>query len=268
MSDKKRSAIKNGEIIREEEAVLPVSYKEVQYSFSIYEALRIIGGHIVHLDDHLKRLHFSAEAIGLINPYSDELISSSLDALIETDGIVDATARILVVGGPAPLLFITYTDLLSYPDSYYTEGIDVTLYYGERFLPEAKTSNLLMQYIALEKAKEAGSFEALLVNRKGQVLEGTRSNFYGISGRRIYTAPDDMVLSGITRISVLRAALQLGFEIVYTPPTVSNLYMFDSLFISSTSMGALPVRCVDGNAMKKDRWNEITEICNLERQWE
>ena len=246
-----RSAIRNGEIIREEEAVLPVTYREVQYSFSVYEALRITGGHIVHLDDHLRRLEESCRSIKLEHPFTDEMIGSSINALIRADGIVDATARILVVGGPAPLFFVTYSSLLSYPDSYYDEGVPVSLYYGERFLPRAKTSNLLMQYIALEEAKSRGSFEALLVDRKGQVLEGTRSNFYGIYGSTIYTASDDLVLSGITRISVIRAAEELGFSIIYTPPTDSNLYMFDSLFISSTSMGAMPVSSVNGNPMKR-----------------
>lgn len=263
-----RSAVRNGEIIREDQAVLPVTYREVQYSFSVYEALRITASHVVHLEDHLKRLEESCAAISLVHPFSGSLIADSLDRLIKADGISDATARILIVGGPSPLFFITYSDLLSYPDSYYSDGVAVALFYGERFLPQAKTSNLLMQYIALEEAKAKGCFEALLVNRKGQVLEGTRSNFYGIYGKRIYTAPDDQVLSGITRISVLRAAEELGFEIVYTPPTDSNLYMFDSLFISSTSMGAMPVASVGGNAMKRDRWDSVRDICRLEREWE
>ena len=110
-----RSAIRNGEIIREEEAVLPVTYREVQYSFSVYEALRITGGHIVHLDDHLRRLEESCRSIKLEHPFTDEMIGSSINALIRADGIVDATARILVVGGPAPLFFVTYSSLLSYP---------------------------------------------------------------------------------------------------------------------------------------------------------
>ena len=263
-----RSAIRNGVLIKEDEAVVPVTYREVQYSFSVYEALRIISGHIVHMDDHLKRLKESCRDINLVHPFTDEMIESSVNALIEKDSIKDATARIFLVGGPSPMYFVTYSDLLAYPDSYYKEGVGVTLYYGERFLPRAKTSNLLMQYIALEEAKKAGAFEALLVNRKGQVLEGTRSNFYGIAGKRIYTASDDLVLSGITRISVLKAAEELGFEIVYTPPTDVNLHMFDTLFISSTSMGAMPVSAVNGNPVKKTMWDDVKRICSLERKWE
>ena len=263
-----RSAIRNGKIVRECEAVLPVAYREVQYSFSVYEALRIIKGHVVHLDDHLRRLAMSCSAIHLIHPFDDQVISSSIEALIKADGIQNATMRILIVGGDKPLFFITYTDLLSYPDSYYSEGIGCTLYHGESFLPEAKTSNLLMQYIALEEAKSKGAFEALLVNRSGLVLEGTRSNFYGLSNDRLYTAPDNLVLSGITRISVLKAAKAIGLEIVYNPPAETSLHEFDSLFISSTSMGAMPVRRINGIEMPRRAWSTIAEICRLEREWE
>ena len=263
-----RSAIRNTELIREDEAVLPVVSREVQYSFSVYEALRITNGHVVHLDDHLRRLASSCRDIGLVHHFSDDDIERSLDKLIAADSITDATARIFIVGGPSPLLFITYTDLLTYPDSYYTDGVKVTLYHGERFMPEAKTSNLLMQYIALEEAKRQGAFEALLVNRAGEVLEGTRSNFYAIKGDKLYTAPDDKVLSGITRISVLRAASELGLNVVYEPPVVSSLSSFESVFISATSMAALPVSHVDGCEMRKDRWPIVIEIMKLVRKWE
>ena len=263
-----RSAIRNTELIREDEAVLPVVSREVQYSFSVYEALRITDGHVVHLDDHLKRLAASCGDIGLVHHFSDEDIEKSLDKLIAADGISNATARIFVVGGPSPLLFITYSDLLTYPDSYYTDGVKATLYHGERFMPQAKTSNLLMQYIALEEARREGAFEALLVDRNGEVLEGTRSNFYAIKGSRIYTAPDDKVLSGITRISVLKAAAELGLETVYEPPLASNLASYDSVFISATSMAAMPVSHIDGVEMGRGCWPLILDIMRLVRKWE
>ena len=263
-----RNAVRNGVIVKEEDAVLPVTLREVQYSFSIYEALRVKNGKAVHLDDHLKRLKESADAISLVHPFTDEEISSSLEMLLKHDKVMECTVRIFVLGGSQAQYFITYTDLLTYPDSYYEDGIGVTLYNGERFLPQAKTSNLLMQYIALEEAKKRGAFEALLVNRKSEILEGTRSNFYAISGSYLYTAPDELVLSGITRISVLKAAAKLGLTIKYLPPTLSNVYMLDSLFISSTSMGAMPVHSVNSIEVKRDAWPLIASIHKLVREWE
>ena len=263
-----RSAIRNNEIIREEDAVIPVVSREVQFSFSVYEALRIISGHVVHLDDHLRRLESSCRAINLVHPFTDAMIEASINRLIENDGIKDATARIFIVGGSDPLFFVTYTDLLSYPSSYYKEGVRATLYHGERFLPEAKTSNLLMQYIALEEAKRKGAFEALLVDRNDSVLEGTRSNFYGIKGKCLYTAPDSAVLSGITRISVLKAAAMLGFEIIYEAPKASELASYDTFFISSTSMAAMPVSYIDDIPVSRDCWDDVISIMKLVRKWE
>ena len=263
-----RSAIRNGKIVKESEAVLPVTYREVQYSFSVYEALRITASHVVHLEDHLKRLEESCAAISLVHPFSGSLIADSLDRLIKADGISDATARILIVGGPSPLFFITYSDLLSYPDSYYSDGISCISFKGERYLPEAKTSNLLMQYIALEEARKADAFEALLEDREGYLLEGTRSNLYAIKGDVVHTAADDRVLSGITRISVLRAAKELGLSVSHEPIARKDILSYDSIFISATSMGAMPVNAIDGIALGRSRWDDISRICSLVRKWE
>ena len=263
-----RNAIRNGALIREDEAVVPVTLREVQYSYSIYEALSVKNGSPVHLDEHLRRLRDSARAIGLSLPFSDDELAESLALLVAHDGVLDCTVRLFVVGGPQPVYFITYSDLLTYPESYYTDGVGASLFLGERFLPQAKTSNLLMQYIALEEARKAGSFEALLVDRYGRVLEGTRSNFYAVSGNTVYTASDDLVLSGITRMSVIRACQELGFTVEYLPPAYRTLETFDSLFISSTSMGAMPLRTVDGKEMKRLSWDRIARIHELVREWE
>ena len=262
-----RHAIRNGILIKEEEATLPVTLRSVQYAYSVYEALKLKNGEFVHLKEHLERLRESARGIKIELRYQDSEIELWLNMLKDADGLMNETFRLLLVG-KENIFFITHSQTRSYPDSYYSEGIDCILYEGERFLPNYKTSNLLLSYLALDEAESKGSFEALLVNRHGYVTEGTRSNFYGISGSRLYTAPDDLVLSGITRISVIRAAEELGFEIVYTPPTATNLHMFDSLFISSTSMGALPVATVNGNPVKKDKWDSVHSICALERKWE
>lgn len=263
-----RNAIKNGEIIKEEDALVPITARAVQYSFSIYEALRIINGHIVHLDDHLARLRSSAEAIDLELTYSDSDIEAWIDKLIANDNIKDATARILVFGGDYPCLFITYQDLLSYPDSYYKDGVSCTLYFGERFLPYAKTSNLLMSYIALEEAKQKGSFEALLVNRNGVITEGTRSNFYAISGNKLYTADDSLVLSGVTRIAVLKAARQLGLDVILEAPKYDDIYYFDGVFLSSTSMAAMPISEINGKRVGMKSYDTIIKIRDLVRAWE
>ncbi|MGN0906516.1 MAG: aminotransferase class IV, partial [Bullifex sp.] len=229
-----KSAIKNGEIIREEDALLPITLREVQCNYSVYEALRVLGGKAVHLADHEKRLRESASMLKMDIP--DLPLEDWIAKLVRHDGLSDVTMRILVVGGKAPQVFITYQELLTYPDSYYEEGVAVTTYEGERFMPTCKTSNLLLSYLALNDAREKGAFEALLVDRNSEVLEGTRSNFYALKDGMVYTADSAKVLSGVTRISVLKALEEMGIPVVLKAPTVKDIEKCDALFISSTSM--------------------------------
>lgn len=238
-----KSAIKNGEIIDEKDAVLPITLREVQCNYSVYEALRVLHGKVVHLPEHEKRLRESAAMLKMNIPNLD--LEIWINRLIEHDKLDDVTMRILVVGGKEVQVFITYQNLLTYPDSYYNEGIAVTTYHGERFLPTCKTSNLLLSYLALEDAKSKGGFEALLVDRNDRVLEGTRSNFYLVKDKVVYTAGDEDVLSGVTRISVLKAFEELNYRIIKQAPKLSDLFSGGTLFISSTSMAAMPISTLD-----------------------
>ena len=118
-----------------------------------------------------------------------------------------------------------------------------------------------------EDASRQGAFEALLVDDEGLIREGSRSNFYIIKGNVLTTAPDDTVLDGVTRISVLRAARELGYSIEYRRPEIGEIFSADSSFISSTSMGAMPIKAVDGERCPMDR-DKVAAICALVRKWE
>lgn len=262
-------AVCNGNVILASEAVVPVTRKEIQYGFSVYEALRIVKGHAVHLEDHIRRLNNSCKGIGLVHSISDDDFITWVRMLIQADDIMEATVRILLVGGQPSLCFITAAPLLTYPDSYYSEGIEVITYEGERFLPSCKTSNLLLNYLALHAANDRGAFEALLVDRHGRVLEGTRSNFFAFHDGKLHTAPDDLVLEGITRDRILKAAALQEIEVVFDPPLVQDIAtdMYDEMFISSTSMGAMPVRKVDSRILAGP-YARTNAICRQVRLWE
>lgn len=262
-------AVRNGKILLEEDACLKVTNREVQFGFSTYESLRVVKAHPVHLEDHLLRLRRSCEGIRLTHDFTDVQLKEWVYELIEVDELSEATIRILVVGGKQPLCFITAAPLLSYPESYYTHGVAAITYVGERLMPSCKTGNLLLNYMALEASRAVGGFEALLVDRDSAVLEGTRSNFFAFCDGKLYTAADDKVLLGVTRDRILKAARQLGFEIVYVAPSAQDLEAgcYDELFISSTSMGAMPLNMLDGKAYPGP-YERTASICSLVRAWE
>lgn len=262
-------AIHNMKVILLKDAVVPITLRAVQFGFSTYEALRIIEGKVVHLDDHLNRLEHSCKGIGLVHPFSQEEIERAVYQLIEVDEIERASLRIQIYGGDEPQIFVTATTILSYPESYYTKGVGAISYHGERLFPSCKTGNLLLNYLAVEEAKRQTCFEALLVDRTGRVLEGTRSNFFALKENSLYTAADDEVLLGITRDRVLKAASLLGLSIVYEAPTLSDLAsgVYEQAFISATSMAAMPLASLDGRPFN-DPFPKILAIRDLVRGWE
>nr|WP_321294807.1 aminotransferase class IV [uncultured Sphaerochaeta sp.] len=262
-------AIHNMRVIARKDAVVPITLRAVQFGFSTYESLRIIEGKVVHLQDHLNRLEHSCKGIGLVHPFTHEQITDSVHRLMEVDAIGQASLRIQIYGGEEPQLFVTASTILSYPETQYTQGVGAISYYGERLFPSCKTGNLLLNYLAVEEAKRQKCFEALLVDRTGRVLEGTRSNFFALKENSLYTAADDEVLLGITRDRVIKAAVQLGLSVVYEAPYLEDLAMgtYGQAFLSATSMAAMPLASLDGKPFSAP-FTKILAIRDLVRSWE
>lgn len=263
-----RKAIRNGIIINESEASLPLSLKSVQYSYSVYESVKLKNGQFVHLAEHLKRLRLSSIGVGMNLLYTDSEITSWLFELKAEESLFNETFRILVLGEDPAWVYITHRENFVYPESYYTEGVAVTTYRGERFLPQLKTSNLLLSYMALKDAEKKNAFEALLVDEKGFITEGTRSNFYAIKNNRVYTAADEKVLSGVTRTGVMKALSDMGIPLVFESVRLDDLSSYSSLFITATSMRAIPVKSVDGVKVRTEDIKTVQKLSELLGEWE
>ncbi len=264
-----KHAILNGELIASTDALLPVWEKEFLYGFGVYESLKIIASHPIYLNEHLERLFFSAAGLDLRHSFKEEEIDRWLRALIERDSIEEATVRILLMGGIESRLFITAEPLLTYPDSFYSAGVKGAIYHGERYLPRYKSCSLLLNYIALRHASSQGAFEALLVDRHGLLLEGTRTNIFACEEQKIFTAPKTLVLEGVTRHKIIGGIKELGYELVYEAPHLDEVLAgrFSELFISSTSMGALPIAQVEGYKFKAP-FTVTNNLHSLVRAWE
>jgi len=264
-----QKAVVDGKIVSVKEAVIPVNSISAQYAFSVYESVKVLKSHAVYLQEHIERLFNSAEGLSIDHHFTPSYIEESLNALIVANNIVEATVRILLTGGDESHIFITSSPLLTYPKSYYERGINVVTYRGERFLPQYKSSSLLMNYLALREGRKQGAFESLLIDRNDYALEGTRSNFFALKDDCLYTAGDKEVLEGVTRSKILTACETLGYSISFNPITFSQLFdsTFDAFFISSTSMGAMPVATIDTVAVGMEV-EKIGSIHALIKQWE
>ena len=239
-------ALRNLELIEEKDAVIPVTQRELFSSFGVYESIKVIDGEVQYVLDHLLRLFESARILKLEHNFKIDDVAASLYILIENNGDRNVSLKLQLIGGEEPSLFAFTTDLPVYSPKFYTDGVKVISYIGERIFPHAKSNCLLLNYMAAREAIAADALDAILVNRSGYALEGSRSNLFAVKGHRIITSEND-VLYGVTRKHTLAIAGDLGFVVDFRKIHLSDIKQshFDEIFITSTSMGAIPVSTID-----------------------
>ncbi|MFA6390929.1 MAG: aminotransferase class IV, partial [Patescibacteria group bacterium] len=207
----------NGKILPIEQAVIPLNNIEYSYGFGVYESLRVVNGMIYFIDDHIERLMESAKIIGLIYLFNREFIKKSITDLISDYKSETFNLKILLIGGATKEKAILNIFCLNplFPDhKLYRDGAEFITYQYERAFPHAKTLNMMRSYLAYKKAKKSGSYDALLINNKGFITEGTRTNFFCIKGKTIFTPFEKDILFGVMRKVMLKVAKRNNYKIV------------------------------------------------------
>lgn len=244
--------LRNGEILPVSQAVVPLASIEYAYGFGVYETIRVAHGKAYFLDEHLHRLFRSAEIIGVEHSFTAPAIKKGIGELMAKTEAQAYNIKLLLVGGAgkdeASLFGLCSNPL--FPDKkLYIEGASAITYEYERPWPHAKSLNMLPSFLAYKKAKEAGAYDALLVNHGGYITEGTRTNFFCIRGRTIYTPPEKEILLGVTRKMLIRVAELNGYEIKEENIKPEDVKNYDNAFISSTSSRVMPLRRIDSQEL-------------------
>lgn len=239
---------KNGQILPSDEAVIPFTNVEYAYGYGAYENIRVAHGKCLFLDDHVERLMHSATIIGLVHPFAAKTISTWTQELVENlpDGVFNL--KVLLIGArdaaQCQLIILPLSPL--FPEKrVYTQGATTITFEYERLFPQAKILNMFPSYYAFKKAKEAGAYDALLINRRGCITEGTRTNFFAIKGKTIHSPPAEEVLEGVTRKHVLEVAVKNGYSIEHHDLPLSAIGEYDGVFLTSTGVKIVPVKKID-----------------------
>jgi branched-chain amino acid aminotransferase len=134
----------------------------------------------------------------------------------------------------------------SYPThEMYLRGVSCALLFEEREKPDIKAFQSELREKSNEQISRQDVFESVLVNRDGRITEGSRSNLFFIGNDAIYTAPDALVLGGITRLKVLEICKELELEVKFQAISTDQLKHIKAAFICGTSPGVLPIRTID-----------------------
>jgi len=147
-----------------------------------------------------------------------------------------------LIGGESQDLYIMCLAPKFLDKKYYKQGVKVITEIYERFLPQAKTLNMLPSYLIFKRAKEQDAYDVLLLDKENNIVEGTRSNFFVIKNKTIYTTPVEKVLDGVTRRTVIDCAKENGYEVVEEDIKLSELFDYSGAFLTNTSSKIVPIR--------------------------
>ena len=111
---------------------------------------------------------------------------------------------------------------------------------------EAKASGpYIICTMSKEYAEKNGYHDALMLDYRGYVAEGTGANIFFIKGNDIHTPIPDCFLNGITRQTVIEMATNQGFKIIERHIQPDEINNYDEAFLTGTAAEITPIRSID-----------------------
>ncbi len=257
----------NGQLLPEREAMIPVTDHGLLYGDGVFEGIRFYHGRPFRLAAHLQRLDDSCQAIRLSLPYSHQELTQAVDEIISTFPESHGYLRLVVTRGTGPMgldpsacrqpnVILIATQLEMVDPELRNRGIRLIIASTRRLPsdgldPRIKSLNYLNHILARMEATQAGAQEAVLLNNQGRVAEGSVENIFIVRNDHIITPRAvDGALAGITRNVILQLAVALNIPATEAPLTPYDLYTADECFLTGTGAELVPVREVDGRALR------------------
>jgi len=212
---------------------------------SVYEVLRMMGGVPLFFNDHMDRLANSVKQHGKQMLTSAHNLAGDILMLRKSAEIKDANLKIVFNYCDKGDKYLIYFINPLYPTSrQYKEGVATIIYNAERDNPAIKVVNHKLRSSIYHCLISENAYEAFLVDKEGYITEGSRSNIFFIRGDKVFTAPDDKVLGGITRKYILELCQSSNIEVLLKCIKADEIDKYDSVFMSGTSPMVLPVKSI------------------------
>lgn len=261
----------NGEILPAAEAKIPIWDRGFLFADSVYEVFRLYEGRLWLEDDHYGRLLRSLREMQFEEVDFDRL-RDRVARTIAAGAVREATVYLQITRGVAPRLHafpnpaVPPTELIvvrAYDDVSTAKlretGVPVITHPDLRWHRcDVKSTNLLANVLANEKAHRDGAYEAILV-RDGLVTEATHSSLLWVRGGRLeatFEGPE--ILPGTTRRGLPEIAKREGIPIHETRIAIDDLFLADEVILTGTTIEVLPVTSIDGRVVGNGEPGPVT----------
>ena len=267
----------NGSFVPWEEATTHVVSQGLHYASSVFEGERAYGGKIFKSKEHTKRLFKSAKIIGMKVPFSEEEIIKAKDDLIKKMKKEDCYIRPVVWRGSQIMGLSTAKSDINVAIALWDDwasyfkiedrlaGLKLITSPWKRPAPDtapfdAKASGpYIICTMSKQFAEGKGYNDALMLDYRGFVAEGTGANIFFIKDKNIYTPIPDCFLNGITRQTVIELVKNKGFNLIERHILPNEIDQYQEAFLTGTAAEITPIKSID-----KINYNVGTDTVSFE----
>jgi len=277
----------NGDFIPWKEAQTHVITQGLHYGSAVFEGERAYDGVIFKSQEHTDRLFKSAEIIGMEIPFSKEEINLAKNQLLLKMNLKNCYLRPVVWRGSEQMgLSTSNADInvsIAAWDDWMTyfkmedrlAGLKLITSPWRRPSPdsspfEAKASGVyVICTMSKEFAEKRGYHDALMLDHRNYVAEGTGANIFFLRDKEIHTPIPDCFLNGITRQSVIKMSKDKGFKVVEKYILPEQIKNYQEAFLTGTAAEITPIKSIDninfsigGNTSTFQLMNDFTNLVN------
>jgi branched-chain amino acid aminotransferase len=248
----------DGELVPWRDARLHVLTHGLHYASAVFEGERAYNGNIFRLRDHTDRLINSGRILGFELPFTADQIDAACKQVLAANNLTDGYVRPIAWRGTEMLavsaqLTKIHMAIAAWPwPSYFgaerMAGIRLGIAEWRRPSPQtapiaAKATGLYMiGTMSKHKAEAEGYNDALMLDWRDNVSEGTGANVFFVMDGEIHTPTPDCFLDGITRRSVMSLAKRHQMKLVERHIPATELSRATECFLAGTAAEVTAVR--------------------------
>jgi len=256
----------NGEFMPLAEAKVPVLDRGFIFGDGVYEVIPVFHGRLFRLEQHLKRLQNSLDAVHIVNPLAESEWVFLLNSLITRNGDGDQSLYVQVTRGvarrdhvlPAPVPPTIFAMCNHLEPRAVPEPVAAITREDIRWKwCDIKAIALLPNILLRQQAVEAGAYEAILI-RDGLVTEGAASNVFIAHSGVIKTPPKGpYLLPGVTRDLIIELLKVHKIPCQETEIREEELRAAEEVWLTSSTREVVPVVQLDGRPVGRGQAGEL-----------